>query len=345
MVDRADSWAFDEAMTSPGVSHTAPVPPIPPAPVASPAPAAPSGSPAPSSSEPDWDSWYARPSPPPPSGAPTALPPPSGYRPPADPFATHPDGITPFQHGAVPNATRTLSASGLLDRFRPASQPTGPGGPGGPGRPGGPGGRRKLPIPLIVGAGALAAVLIAALLLFHGGNSNSPAGNNHLQANSHPTAKAGSGSTAERQAATALAGLLAQSGTDRGAVVSADVNVGACGSQLAQDARTFSHAAESRRRMMAKLSALPGKSVLPASLVQDLTGAWQASADVDIDLARWARSALDHGCNRKTINSSPYLHRSYVPDGRATSDKQAFISLWNPIARQYGLTSYQTDQL
>jgi hypothetical protein len=339
MVDHGDSWAFDEATTSPGVSHTAPVPPMPPAPAASSLPPA---SPATSRSEPDWDSWYARPSPPPPTGAPAALPPPPGYRPSADPFATRPDGMTPFHHGAVPNATRTLSASGLLDRFRPA----GSGGPGDLGRPGGPGGARKLPIPLIVGAGALAAVLIAALLLFHGGNSNSPAGNSHQpQANSHPTAKSGSGSTAERQAATALAGLLAQSGADRGAVVSADVNVGACGSQLAQDARTFSHAAESRRRMMAKLSALPGKSALPASLVRDLTGAWQASADADIDLARWARSALNHGCDRKTINSSPYLRRSYVPDGQATSDKQAFIALWDPIARQYGLTSYQTDQI
>jgi hypothetical protein len=89
---------------------------------------------------------------------------------------------------------------------------------------------------------------------------------------------------------------------------------------------------------------MPGRSVLPAAMLQDLTDAWQASAQVDTDLARWAQGKIDHGCHR---NSPPdaRLRASYAPEARAAVGKRAFASLWNPLARQYGLTTYQRDQL
>ncbi len=34
-----------------------------------------------------------------------------------------------------------------------------------------------------------------------------------------------------------------------------------------------------------------------------------------------------------------------VPDNQATADKRAFVNLWNPIASQYGLSTYQQGQL
>ena len=40
-----------------------------------------------------------------------------------------------------------------------------------------------------------------------------------------------------------------------------------------------------------------------------------------------------------------YLRASSGPEAQASTDKQAFARLWNPIARQYGLTTYQRDQL
>jgi hypothetical protein len=39
------------------------------------------------------------------------------------------------------------------------------------------------------------------------------------------------------------------------------------------------------------------------------------------------------------------LRASYIPEGRATAGKRAFATLWDPIARQYGLTAYQRNQL
>ena len=62
---------------------------------------------------------------------------------------------------------------------------------------------------------------------------------------------------------------------------------------LRQDARTFTRAANSRQHLLSRLGNLPGRSVLPAAMLHDLADAWQASAEVDTDLARWANGA---GC-------------------------------------------------
>ena len=170
----------------------------------------------------------------------------------------------------------------------------------------------------------------------------------------HPGSTAASGTTgttpsassqdARRQAAMRLSGLLAQSVTDRAAVTGAAEDVRGCGPSLPQDAQTFARAASSRQRLLSRLRSLPGHSLLPAAMLRDLTSAWQASAQVDTDLARWAEGKIAHGCHR---NSRPdaRLRASYVPEAQATAGKQAFASLWNPVARQYGLTTYQRSQL
>ncbi len=141
-----------------------------------------------------------------------------------------------------------------------------------------------------------------------------------------------------------LSGLLAQSVTDRAAVTGAAEDVRGCGPSLRQDARTFASAASSRQSLLSRLGSLPGSSLLPAAMLQDLSGAWQASAQVDTDLARWAEGKIARGCHR---NSRPdaRLRASYVPEGKATVGKQAFAGLWNPVARRYGLTTYQPSQL
>jgi C4-dicarboxylate-specific signal transduction histidine kinase len=177
----------------------------------------------------------------------------------------------------------------------------------------------------------------------HGGSS--PPGN---AAGTTPTAAAparsSANTTAQRQAAAQLAGLLAQSGADRGAVNDAVVNVQGCGKSLRQDAQTLSRAAANRRGLLSRLSSLPGRSALPGALVAALTGAWQASAQADADLAEWASNAASHNCHKGNSNNAS-LQASYGPDSQATSDKQAFVRLWNPLARHYGLTTYQSEQL
>jgi hypothetical protein len=215
-----------------------------------------------------------------------------------------------------------------------------------PGDPGGPGGtvpRQARRLVTVVAVAALVIVALVAVMLSMRGNGSASPGSTATGTNS-PTAKASSASDAAvKQAATALAALLPQSGKDRGDVINAVANVESCGKQLAKDAATFTASAQNRQALLGKLSTLPGRAALPASLISALTGAWQASVQVDTDLAKWASAAAQH-CH-KGNPKDPNLAASGVPNDQATSDKQAFVRQWNPIATRYGLPTYTATQL
>jgi hypothetical protein len=241
------------------------------------------------------------------------MPPGSVLPPPADPDATRIDGpdLLPFDDPAT-------AMFGDL-RQAPAS--------GGPRRP-----RRPL-VPVIVAAALLA--LVAGIVIFrpHAGSAAATG-----------SAPSTSSQDARRQAAVRLSGLLAQSGTDRAAVIHAAEDVRGCGPSLGQDARTFTRAASSRQHLLSRLASLPGRSLLPAALLPNLATAWQASAQVDTDLARWAADTMARSCHHNS-RSDAGLRASYAPESRATVGKHAFARLWNPVARGYGLTTYQPSQL
>jgi len=142
----------------------------------------------------------------------------------------------------------------------------------------------------------------------------------------------------------ALAALLAQSGTERAEVTQAVSAVAACSPGLSQDETIFSNAASSHQALLGKLVALPDRSALPAPMLQDLTAAWQASAEADQDFARWTQDEVSHGCSTNYQSDASY-QASTVPDDQATTDKKAFAALWAAIADQYGLPSYQYNQI
>jgi hypothetical protein len=211
-----------------------------------------------------------------------------------------------------------------------------------------PGSRLRLPfkrprgklVPAAVAGGLALVVVVALVLSMHGGSSS----NNGAGASGPPTASAGSTSAlTQQQAATALSGLLAQSGKDHAAVNAAVSNVEACGKGLSQDANVFSTAAVNRRALLAKLSGLPGRAALSPAMVSDLTTAWQASATVDADLAKWAADAAGH-CRKGNLNDPNYT--ATIPfDSKATNGKIAFVRLWNPLAKKNGLPTYQSEEL
>jgi len=202
--------------------------------------------------------------------------------------------------------------------------------------PGGPRRSRRRLVPLI--AAAALVTVVAAIVIFRAHSGSTPA------SRTTGTAPSASSQDARRQAAVRLSGLLAQSVTDRAAVIDAAVDARGCGPSLRRDARTFAGAASSRQRLLSRLESLPGRSLLPAAMLHDLTGAWQASAQVDTDLSRWADDMITRGCHPNS-RSDPHLRASSAPEAQAAAGKQAFASLWNPIARQYGLTTYQPNQL
>jgi eukaryotic-like serine/threonine-protein kinase len=147
-----------------------------------------------------------------------------------------------------------------------------------------------------------------------------------------------------QQAAQALAVLLAQSGTDRAAITQAVSAVQDCSPGLSQDQTIFSNAASSRQALLGQLAALPDRSALPASMLQDLTTAWQASAQADQDFANWTQDEISQGCSTNYQSDASY-QAAMVPDGHATTDKKAFAALWTAIANEYGLPLYQYNQI
>ena len=162
---------------------------------------------------------------------------------------------------------------------------------------------------------------------------------------SSPAPPVSSPATASRQqAAQALAALLAQSGTDRAAITQAFNAVADCSAGLSQDETIFSNAAASRQALLGKLAALADRSALPASMLQDLTTAWQASGQADQDFANWTRDEISHGC-RTDYQSDASYQAATGPDKQATTDKKAFAALWTAIADEYGLPSYQYNQI
>ncbi len=159
-----------------------------------------------------------------------------------------------------------------------------------------------------------------------------------------PSASATATQVTEQQAATRLAGMLSQSVSDRTAIIAAVSDVNSCGPSLNQDPQVFDSAASSRRILIADLASMPGRSALPAPLLQDLTNAWQASIAADQDFARWANDEITNGCTPDDT-ADPGYAAAATPDNEATYYKKAFAGLWDPIATQYGLTPYQWNQL
>ena len=200
---------------------------------------------------------------------------------------------------------------------------------------------------LAVGLFALVAavIVVPALLIAHSFPSITGGGTAAAQ----PTAKQPArGSTAaaptQRSAAAGLATLLAQTAADRSSIVNAVGAVEHCTAALGQAPQVFQNSAASRQHLLQQLAGLPGRSALPAPMLQELTGAWQASAAVDTDLGRWAQDEAARGCKPNDHADANYQAAS-TPDLQATNDKTAFVSMWNAIAAKYGLTRYQTSQL
>jgi hypothetical protein len=148
----------------------------------------------------------------------------------------------------------------------------------------------------------------------------------------------------EQQAATSVGSLLAQSVSDRAAIISAANGVSDCGPSLNSAPKVFDDAAGSRESLLARFTAMPGRAALPAALVSDLTQAWQASIAADQAYAKWANDEITQGCVANDT-SDPGYQATITPNANATKYKTAFVAQWNPVAARYGLTPYQQDQL
>lgn len=196
-------------------------------------------------------------------------------------------------------------------------------------------------VPVAAAVGVVVVVVVAVTLSSQGGSPNAAGG---AAATAKPGAvSSGASALTQRQAATALSGLLAQSGGDRADVGAAVVNVEGCGKNIAKDVEVFDKAAANRHALLARLGQLPGRAALSPAMLTDLTGGWQASATVDTDLARWAQDQVGH-C-KKGNTKDPRYTASIPFDSKATNDKDAFVQLWNPLAKKEGLPARRASDL
>jgi hypothetical protein len=200
---------------------------------------------------------------------------------------------------------------------------------------------------LLAGLIALVAavIVVPALLIAHSLHGITGGGSAAAQPPAkQPTRGATPTAPSRRTAAAGLAALLAQTAADRSSIVNAVGAVEGCTATLGQAPQVFHTAAASRQRLLQQLAGMPGRSALPTPMLQELTGAWQASAAVDQNLNRWARDEVARGC-KPGDHADANFQASGAPDVQATNDKTAFVAMWNAIAAKYGLTRYRTSQL
>jgi hypothetical protein len=197
-------------------------------------------------------------------------------------------------------------------------------------------------VPVSIGAAVVIIVAAVAFTMSQGGSTSSNGQTGMAMGTSGASSSPGSPTLTQQQAASALSGLLSQSGTDHSDVNAAVTNVENCKS-LAADARTFTKAAANRRTLLTKLAQLPGRSALPAAMLTDLTNGWQASATVDADLANWATAEAGH-CKKNDLKNPAYT-ASLPFDSKATNGKSAFVGQWNSLAKKYNLPTYQPSQI
>jgi hypothetical protein len=213
--------------------------------------------------------------------------------------------------------------------------------------------RRAWATLILIGAIAAAGLLVGIIFVTHPFGHGHPAAvaspgrsaaASPPTASSSPSASDSAPSITERQAAANLAALLNQSGNERQAVSAAFNDADQCGSGLGQDIQTFHGAATAHQHLLNELAQLPGLTLLPSAMEQDLRAAWQASARADSDYAQWAQDQLADGCTASS-QSDPGYRAASAPNQRATANKTAFVRQWNPLARAYGLPTYSQGNL
>jgi len=77
---------------------------------------------------------------------------------------------------------------------------------------------------------------------------------------------------------------------------------------------------------------LNGGAQLKAALVQALTFSLQA----DQKFTAWAQAVAAAGCSGHAPHEDNY-NAAQAASGSATTNKQQFVTLWNPVAATYGL--------
>ena len=139
-----------------------------------------------------------------------------------------------------------------------------------------------------------------------------------------------------------LASYLSQSAAARPTVQAAISNVQNCSESPATAEGALQQAITTRQNILQGLQTV-SVGALPngAQLVSALRTAMQNSLDADNDYHAWMADLASSG---SPCQSNPNQDSHYVAAGNAdsasTTSKEAFVSLWNPMAPTYGQQTY-----
>ena len=135
---------------------------------------------------------------------------------------------------------------------------------------------------------------------------------------------------------------LTQSASVRPAVQAAITSVQNCSESPSSAEATFQQAISTRQNILQGLGTLD-VSGLPngAQLVSALTSAMQNSLNADNDYHAWLADLVSSGA---ACGSNPSQDPNYVAagtaDSAATTSKEAFVAIWDPMAPRYGQQTY-----
>ncbi|MEU2234270.1 hypothetical protein [Streptomyces vietnamensis] len=158
----------------------------------------------------------------------------------------------------------------------------------------------------------------------------------------------GSGSSApdtEEEQARALNALLERNSGNRGSVGEAVSRMTTCPGRTAllEAKGVFEAAATARVELLRDLEALDPDR-LPSSMTENLTAGWKASAEADRAYARLAEE-MSSGCTPEAVTSSSQWQKASDASTRATRAKKDFVSDWNPVAEEHGLSTMSWDEV
>ena len=139
-----------------------------------------------------------------------------------------------------------------------------------------------------------------------------------------------------------LASYLSQSAAVRPNVSNAVNGVQSCSESPADAEATIQQAITARQNILNGLQTL-SVGALPngAQLVSALRTAMQNSLDADNDYHAWMMGLASSGnsCGSNANQDSNYAAAGNA-DSAATTSKEAFVNLWNPMAPNYGQPTY-----
>ncbi|MFL6120579.1 hypothetical protein [Actinophytocola sp.] len=174
--------------------------------------------------------------------------------------------------------------------------------------------------------------------------TSSPPASNGAESDTTSTTAVSSGPRDRAGQAAAINEVLQQTHLSRQQVHDAADDVLHCGSGhgLDADARTLGDAAETREQLADQVQALPADALDDGQHLLDLlTAALRNSAQADRELAAWAQNLEDTGCEPDAATDNPHYHTSTALSEQATADKQSLLAVWNPLADEQNLPTWQ----